>query len=116
MNEMVSEKFSIQGAWKLELFQDVSEDKTYHYTDILIFSDAYYSDFHVETGQKSYVNSHVGKYKISQNSITFQAQLSTDVSYVGRAATGTLEVDGDTLKIIFWHGRRPGVWTYSRLK
>ncbi len=86
-----------------------------HYCDIMLFSGNYYSDFHSELGEKSYINSHVGRYKVINSSITFNIQVSTDSRYIGRIAVGTFELNEDTLKIVFPHGHKPGMWHYTRL-
>ncbi len=106
---------SLFGAWKLNYFTDSGGETQQKFNDILIFSESYYSDFHVEKTSEGLILSHVGMYRLTEDTITFQIQLSTHSEYIGRVATGLYRRNGDELRIIFKHGEHPGIWIYSRI-
>ncbi len=103
------------GAWKLSHFEDISEQNRFKFNDILIFSQKYYSDFQSERGTPNSSLCHVGMYRLNGKQLTFQIQQSNDPDYIGRVATGVIELKDDLLIISFSHGSRPGVWFYDRL-
>jgi hypothetical protein len=106
----------LQGAWKLDHFAELSGGKTYLYSDILIFSQKYYSDFQAGRGDSDFVNSHVGMYKVTGDSISFQIQMSNLRDSIGRVAAGVFHVENGYLKITFQHGAQPGTWVFKRLE
>ncbi len=105
----------IVGAWKLIYFKDLAKNKVLNYNDILIFSSRYYSDFQILRGEEPEINSHVGMYKMTSESITFQIQLSNHEDTIGRVASGTYQLKDDELRITFSHGAKPGTWVFKRL-
>lgn len=106
---------SLLGAWKLNYFTDSDGETRQNFHDIIIFSERYYSDFHVEKDDNELILSHVGMYRLTEDTITFQIQLSTHVEYIGRVATGLYRHNDDELRIIFKHGEHPGIWIYTRI-
>lgn len=115
MSNPGSDELILTGAWKLEYFETLDGDKFTHFSDIIIFSYPYYSDLHTEYGMIKRTFGHVGKFKLSGNSITFQVQQSTESEYIGLVAVGSYELNGDTLEIIMERGHTPGNWVYKRL-
>ena len=105
----------ISGAWKLEYFETIEGDKFTHFSDIMIFSYPFYSDLHTEYGMIKRTFGHVGKFKISGDSITFQVQQSTESEYIGLVAVGRFQILGDMLEIVMERGNTPGKWVYHRL-
>ncbi len=105
----------LNGAWKLEFFETPEGDRFTHFSDILLFSYPYYSDFHAEYGIVSRTFSHVGMAKLSGNNITFQVQLSTEPAYIGLVAVGMYSINENTLEILMERGNTPGKWVYRRL-
>ncbi|HPQ42438.1 MAG TPA: hypothetical protein PLV45_18845 [bacterium] len=103
------------GAWKLEYFETLDGDRFTHFSDIIIFSHPYYSDLHTEYGMIKRTFGHVGKFKLSGDSITFQVQQSTESEYIGLVAVGRYALDGDILEISMERGNTPGIWVYKRL-
>lgn len=115
MPNMVIDTAVLNGAWKLEFFETPSGDRLTHFSDILIISSPYYSDFHSEFGLIHQTFSHVGMIRLSGTSITFQVQLSTESSYIGLVAVGLVNADSDRLEITMERGNTPGRWVYRRL-
>lgn len=107
---------ALMGTWKLEYFETEDGDKFTHFSDIMIFSYPYYSDLHTEFGMIKRTFGHVGKYKLSGNTITFQVQQSTESEYIGLVAVGQVSIENDRLEIIMERGNTPGKWVYMRLK
>ncbi|MBN1878769.1 hypothetical protein JW823_01545 [bacterium] len=106
---------TLNGAWKLEYFETTAGDRLTHFSDILLISLPYYSDFHSEYGLIHRTFSHVGMIRLSGSSITFQVQLSTESSYIGLVAVGMIDSDIDRLEITMERGNTPGRWVYRRL-
>ncbi len=105
----------LNGAWKLEYFESPAGDRLTHFSDILLISIPYYSDFHAEYGLINRMFSHVGMIRLSGTSITFQVQLSTEQSYIGLVAVGVMDTEDDRLQITMERGNTPGKWVYRRM-
>ncbi|MBN1296351.1 hypothetical protein JXA80_06195 [bacterium] len=105
----------LSGAWKLEYYETSDGDRFTHFSDILLFSYPYYSDLHTEFGMIKRTFGHVGKFKLSGDTITFQVQQSTESEYIGLVAVGRYHLASDTLEIIMERGNTPGTWVYKRL-
>jgi hypothetical protein len=103
------------GVWKLDYFEHAEDGAAYQYSDILMFSKKYYSNFQADRGDPDSSRCHMGMYKLSNQSISFQIQLSNKQDAIGSVATGKLSFEKNILKIIFEHGALPGVWIYKRL-
>ncbi|MCD4653099.1 hypothetical protein K8T06_04115 [bacterium] len=116
MSNSDGNKNIISGAWKLEYFETLEGDKFTHFSDVMIFSYPYYSDLHTEYGMIKRTFGHVGKYKISGDSITFQVQQSTESEYIGLVAVGRFTVTDERLEINMERGNTPGNWVYRRLR
>ncbi len=112
----MNESNAIIGAWQLEHFEEAGQGNVYQYSDILIFSKSYYSDFQVDRANPGSLHCHVGLYKIRKdNGITFHIQQSNRPENIGRVELGTFTLEGDHLRISFTRGGQPGVWVYHRL-
>ena len=107
---------ALLGAWKLDHFEEMTEGDTYQYVDILIFSQKYYSNFQSDRTGTTDVHCHVGTYNVSDDSISFQIQLSNKSEHIGRVARAIYSIVEDYLKITFTLGEQPGTWVYKRLE
>ncbi|MBN1354800.1 hypothetical protein JXA40_00865 [bacterium] len=105
----------LAGVWKLEVFEHALDGTIYQYSDILMFSSRYYSDFQADRSDEGSIRCHMGIYKTSHSTITFQIQLSNDPKAIGSSATGIFSIEDGILKITFDHGAMPGTWVYNRL-
>jgi len=103
------------GVWKLDYFEHSEDGAAYQYSDILMFSKKYYSNFQADRSDHDSTRCHMGMYKLSNHSISFQIQLSNRMEAIGSVATGTFSIENDVLKITFEHGALPGVWIYKRV-
>jgi len=105
----------LSGTWKLDFFETQDGSRFTHFSDIMIFSYPFYSDLHTEYGMIKRTFGHVGKYKFSDDTITFQVQQSTESEYIGLVAVGKVSFVDDKMEIIMERGNTPGKWVYTRL-
>ena len=115
MNTHPPEKAVLLGVWKLDHFKHAANGVIYQYSDILMFSKRYYSNFQADRSEADSIRCHMGMYKMAQDTVTFQIQISNDLSAIGSVATGNYRITGITLEITFDHGAMPGTWIYKRL-